>query len=157
MSLMSKTTLAFGRKKEGQAAIIALTKTTKDDENPTIRAAAAEVLKKLDPEFVAKAREAAAENPREPEMVAKAFLAALANKNVAEAINFIIPEEREEFKKALDEHGMAHLPKDPIIKLRLKENGTQADLRLINPKKPGSGEQYGFDMKFSNGKWWITK
>ncbi len=162
MSLMSKTISVFRSRNTAQAAIIALTKTKKDDEDPAIRAAAAEVLKKIDPKVVAEAgtKSGGKKNPAtdlsDPEAVAKAFITALANKNVAEAAKYIIPEERDELKKELKK-GMPPLPKDPKVQIQLKENGTRADVSLLNAQKPASGPPIGLDMKLSNGKWWIVK
>jgi hypothetical protein len=89
-------------------------------------------------------------------VVAKAFITALANQNVAEAAKYIIPEERDELKEELNK-GIPPLPKDPKVQIRLKENGTQADVLLLNAQKPASGPPFGLDMRFSNGKWWIVK
>jgi hypothetical protein len=78
------------------------------DDDPAIRAAAAEVLKKIDPEVVAKAgaENGGKKNPTtdlsDAEVVAKAFITALANQNVAEAAKYIIPEERDELKEGLN-------------------------------------------------------
>lgn len=163
MSLMSETISAFGSRHTGaRAAIIALTKTKKDDEYPAIRAAAAELLKKIDPEVVAEAgtESGSKKNPTtdlsDAEVVAKAFITALANQNVDEAAKYIIPEERDEFKEALKE-GMPPLPKDPKVQIQLKENGTRAGVSLLNAQKPASGPPFGLNMKLSNGKWWIAK
>lgn len=167
MSLMTKIITVVGsRDTGGRAVIIALTKTKNDDEDPAIRAAAAEVLKEIDPEVVAEVvaevgtksgdKETPATDPSGPEVVAKAFITALANKNVDEAAKYIIPEERDEFKRELQE-GLPPLPKDPKVKIQLKENGTRADVSVLNAQKPASGPPIGLDMKLSNGKWWIVK
>lgn len=163
MSLMSETISVFDSRDTGaRASIIALTKTKKDDEDPANRAAAAEVLKKIDPKVVAEAgtksggKKNPATDPPDPEVVAKAFITALANQNVDEAAKYIIPEERDELKEALKK-GMPPLPKDPKIQIKIKDNGIQADVSLLNAQKPASGPPFGFDMKFSEGKWWIVK
>ncbi|MDF1712638.1 MAG: hypothetical protein P1U90_10405 [Akkermansiaceae bacterium] len=165
MSLLTRTLSASGsRDLEGRAAIIALSQTKKDDGDPAIREAAAEVLKKIDPKVVAQAgtRTADTKSPAadssdpeavaKVEAVAKAFVTALANKNVDEAAQYIIPEERDEIGQALKD-GMPPLPKDPKVRIKLKDNGTQAYVILLN--SPKSVE--GLNMKLSEGKWWIVK
>lgn len=89
-------------------------------------------------------------------ILAKAFITALANKNVREAAQYIIQEEREEMTKEL-ENGIPPLPKNPEVEIRIKDDGIQADVTIINAEKAKSGRPIGLDMKLSNGKWWIVK
>lgn len=92
-----------------------------------------------------------------PEAVAKAFIIAMANNNAQEAAQYVIPEERDELKKEM-EKGMPRLPGDPEIKVKVKSDGIQADVFVLNAKPPSSGgPPFGLDMKLSNGKWWIVK
>ncbi len=88
--------------------------------------------------------------------MAKAFIIALANKNVREAALYIIPEERDEMAKEF-EKGIPPLPKNPEVEIRIKDDGIQADVTIINAEKAKSGRPMGLDMKLSNGKWWIVK
>jgi len=90
------------------------------------------------------------------EVVAKAFITALANQNVAEAAQYIIPEQRDELEGALKQ-GIPPLPKDSKVQIHVKDNGIEADVSLLNAGKPAAGPPFGFDMKLSNGKWWIVK
>ena len=112
-----------------QAAIIALTKTTKENKDPTLRLAAAEVLKKIDPKVLAKARikhEGQKKLPKDapdPEVVAKAFILAVANKNVNEAAKYTILAERDEIKREMEKGMPPLLPKDPKFQIRIKDNG----------------------------------
>jgi hypothetical protein len=94
----------------------------------------------------------------DPTRNSKASAASRALPGLANALNskYIIPEERDELKKELNK-GIPPLPKDPKVQIRLKENGTQADVSLLKAQKPASGPSFGLNMKFSNGKWWIVK
>jgi len=89
-------------------------------------------------------------------IVAKAFIIALANKNVQEAAQYIIPEERDEMTKEF-KNGIPPLPKNPEVEIRIKDDGIQADVTINNAEKAKSGRPIGLDMKLSNGKWWIVK
>ncbi|QTN33470.1 HEAT repeat domain-containing protein [Akkermansiaceae bacterium] len=140
-------------------AIISLGKTMENDDNPADREAAAELLKKIDQQLAEEADAkigAEKKATAEAEAVAKAFITALVNKNVDEAAKFVIPAEREELKKEM-EKGMPPLPRDPQIQIRIKDDGIQADVSLLNGQKPASGPPFGLDMRFSEGKWWIVK
>ena len=139
-------------------AIISLGETMENDENPAVREAAEEALNKIDQQLVEEVEaKIGGESPTaDPEVVAIAFIAALAKKNVNEAAQYILPAERDEVKKEM-EKGMPPLPKDPKIQIKIKENGIQADVSLLNAQKPASGPPIGFDMKLSEGKWWIVK
>ena len=140
-------------------AIISLSKTMENDKNPEGREAAAKFLKKIDQQLAEEVNaKIAAETKQvaDVEVAAKAFITALANKNVNEAAKYIIPAERDELKKEM-EKGMPPLPKDPKIQIKIKDNGIQADVSLLNAQKPASGPPFGFDMKLSEGKWWIVK
>lgn len=140
-------------------AIISLSKTMENDDNPAFRKAAEEVLKKIDQQLAEEVdANIGGENnlTADLEVVAKAFITALANKNVNEAAKYIISAERDEIKKEM-EKGMPPLPRDPKIQIKFKDNGIQADVSLLNAQKPASGLPFGFDMKLSEGKWWIVK
>ena len=91
------------------------------------------------------------------EAVAKAFVTAIANKNVQEAMQYVIPEERIEFSKELKK-GVPRLPQKPEIEVRVKKGGVRADVVITNskPVRPGS-PPFGLDMKLIDGKWWIVK
>lgn len=73
-----------------------------------------------------------------------------------EAAKYVILAERDEIKKEM-EKGMPPLPKDPKIQIKIKDDGIRADVSLLNDQKPASGPPFGFDMRFSEGKWWIVK
>jgi hypothetical protein len=92
----------------------------------------------------------------EAEAIAKAFITALVNSNIQEAASFVIPEERAEFTKELKK-GIPPFPAEPKIKVRVKDDGIQADVFILNTQKPKSGPPPGLDMKLVNGKWWIVK
>ena len=92
-----------------------------------------------------------------PYAVAKAFIVALANKDVQLAAKFVAPEQREEFTKELKK-GVPPLPKKPNIELNIKQDGTRADVSLINgPPAKDDGPPFGLDMRLIDGKWWIVK
>jgi len=55
------------------------------------------------------------------------------------------------------EKGMSPLPRDPKIQIRIKDDGIRADVSLLNDQKPASGPPFGFDMRLSDGKWWVVK
>ena len=140
-------------------AILSLGKTMENGDNPEIRQAAADVLKKIDQELAEKVdAKIGGEKTATAvaEEVAKAFITALANKNVNEAAKYIIPAGRDELKKEL-EKGIPPLPKDPKIQIKIKDDGIQADVSVLNEQKPASGPPFGFDMRLSEGKWWIVK
>lgn len=131
------------------------------DEDPYVAAKAAEALKKIDPQAADvpnndKIKKMPPADIADAKTVAKAFIIALANKNVREAAQYIIPEEREEMMKEL-ENGIPPLPKNPEVEIRIKDDGIQADVTIINAEKAKSGRPIGLDMKLSNGKWWIVK
>ncbi len=164
MALLSQTISVRASKGDSgaRAAITAVTKALKD-EDPAVRAMAAEAIKKLDPQTVAKARshgspqkKAPATDTAGPEAVAKAFIIAIANKNAKEAAQYILPEQRDEITKELAK-GMPPFPSDPEIRVRVKDDGIRADISILNAKRPKSGPPFGLDMKLSNGKWWIVK
>ncbi|MBT8044941.1 MAG: HEAT repeat domain-containing protein [Verrucomicrobiae bacterium] len=140
-------------------AIIALAKMRESAEDSAMREAAAAILKKIDEqlgkEFEAKTS-GENDSTAHAEMVATAFITALANNDLDEAVQYILPAERDEIKKGM-EQGMPPLPKDPKIQVKIKKNGIQADVSLLNAQKPESGPPIGFDMKLSEGKWWIVK
>ncbi len=93
----------------------------------------------------------------DPEAVAKAFIAALLSKDVKEAAQYVIPEERDELVKEMKK-GMPPLPSDPEIKVRVKDDGIRADVFILNAKPAGPGSPpFGLDMKLSKGRWWIVK
>ena len=93
-------------------------------------------------------------NTSDPEAVARAFIVSLAEKNVNEAVKYVIPEEREEIKKLLKKQ-IPLLPKEPKLSVIVKKNGVQADVKILNGIK--QNPPMGLDMEFKNGKWWIVK
>ena len=93
-------------------------------------------------------------NTSDPEAVARAFIVSLAEKNVNEAVKYVIPEEREEIKKLLKKQ-IPPLPKEPKLSVIVKKNGVQADVKILNGIK--QNPPMGLDMEFKNGKWWIVK
>ncbi len=96
-------------------------------------------------------------DPSDPEAVARAFIIAMVNNNAQEAAQYVIPEEREQLEEAM-EKGMPPLPNDPEIKVKVKSDGIQADVFVLNAKPPSSGgPPFGLDMRLSNGSWWIVK
>ena len=140
-------------------AILSLGKTMENDDHPGAREAAAELLKKIDQELAEEldAKIGGEKSPTAaPEKVAKAFITALANNDVNEAAKYIIPAEREEGKKEM-EQGMPPFPKDPQVRIKIKDDGIHADAALLNGPTPASGPPFAFDMKLSEGKWWIVK
>lgn len=160
MGLMSNTMLMLSRKSEVRAAIQGITKAL-HDEDPEVAAKAAEVLKKIGQQAEEvphgdKIKKMPPTDTSDAETVVKAFIIDLANKNVQEAAQYIIPEERDDMTKEL-EKGVPPLPRNPEVEIHLKENGTQADVTIVNAEKAKSGRPVGLDMKLSNGKWWVVK
>ncbi len=91
---------------------------------------------------------------KDPQAVAMAFLVALANKNSEEAIKYVIPEQRDDLRKAFKQ-GVPPIPQKPEIRVVVKRNGNQADVKVLNgvQKNP----PLGLDMELKDGKWWIVK
>jgi len=88
----------------------------------------------------------------DPEAVAKAFIVAVADKNIEEALQYVIPEERDAFRRDM-EKGLPPFPKAPDIEVTVK--GDRADVRFRDAKLNDQG--YGLDMKRTDKKWWIVK
>ena len=94
-----------------------------------------------------------ASNPTE---VAQAFITAIAEKDFKTAVEYVAPDQRDELEKALGE-AIPPLPAKPDIQVRVKENGVQADVAVLNTEEPRSGPPFGLDMSLIDGKWWIVK
>ena len=84
----------------------------------------------------------------DPEALATAFVTAVANEDIAEALQYVIPEERTDFQKEW-EQGLPPFPKNPKIKVNVK--GDSAHIAILNAKF------FGMDMKQQDGRWWIVK
>lgn len=84
----------------------------------------------------------------DPEAVAKAFIVAVANNDVEEALQYVIPEELAYFRKDM-EKGLPPFPKEFDIKVTV--NRDQANVEILNTKG------FEFDMKRMDEKWWIVK
>lgn len=91
-----------------------------------------------------------------PTEVAEAFITAIAAKDYQKAVEYIAPDQREELAKAL-EGAMPPLPAQPDIRVRVKENGIQADVAVVNAAEPSSGPPFGLDLSLIDGKWWVVK
>ena len=93
----------------------------------------------------------------DPEAVARAFIIAVANNKVEEAAQLVIAEERDEIRSEMAK-GLPPFPTDPEIEVRVKDDGVQADVRILNakPAVPG-GAPFGLDLRLSEGEWWIVK
>ena len=93
----------------------------------------------------------------DPKAVARAFIIAIANKNIEQAIEFILPEQRPELLKEL-KSGFPVLPKNPEIEFKIKEDGIRADVAILNAKPiKAGGPPMGLDMVLKDKKWWIVK
>jgi HEAT repeat protein len=157
MGLMSNYISSYSGKPESQAAISALTQAL-HDEDPKIVAKAAEVLKKIGHQAADvpgndKVKKGPSKDISEAKIVAKAFIVAVANKNVQEAAQYIIPEDRDEVTKELGKE-IPSLPKNPEVEIRIKDDGIRANVTIINDEKTKS---IVLNMKLSNRKWWIVK
>lgn len=100
--------------------------------------------------------EARSTNLGNPTEVAKAFINSIVAKDFKKAVEYVAPDQRDEFEKALGEE-MPPIPTNPDIQVRVKENGVQADVAVLNAEEPQSGAPFGLDMSLINGKWWIVK
>jgi hypothetical protein len=93
----------------------------------------------------------------DPKAVARAFIIAVANKNIENALEYILPEQRIELAKELKK-GLPVLPKNPEIEFKIKEDGIRADVAILNAKPiKAGGPPMGLDMVFKDKKWWIVK
>ena len=93
----------------------------------------------------------------DPASVAKAFIAALANERFDEAVELVILEDREDFRKAVTK-GIPKLPNKPKVVVRLEKDGKRAGADLSNPKpRAEGGRPFGFNLELVDGKWWIAK
>lgn len=100
--------------------------------------------------------EASSIDASDPKQIATAFITAIVEKDYEKAAEYIAPDQREELAKAL-EGGMPPLPAAPDIQVRVKENGVQADVAVVNAEEPASGPPFGLDLKLIDGKWWVVK
>ena len=92
-----------------------------------------------------------------PTAVAKAFVTALANERMDEAIEYVILEDREDFREEVMK-GVPKLPKNPEVIVMLEKDGKRAGVNLSNHKpRNRKGPPFGFNMELVDGKWWIVK
>ena len=93
-----------------------------------------------------------------PAATAKAFIAALANERMDEAVEYVILEDREDFREEIQK-GVPKLPKKPEVVVRLEKDGKRAGVNLSNDKNPKvrGVPPFGFNMELVDGKWWIVK
>ena len=87
-------------------------------------------------------------NASDPEAVARAFVVAVANKNVETALQYVIPEQRDDARRWMEKE-FPPFPKEPTLKVTVK--GDRADVEIVN------AQGLGFDMKRQDKKWWIVK
>ena len=80
----------------------------------------------------------------DPGAVAKAFIVALANERFDEAVEFVILEDREDFKEEILK-GVPKLPKKPEVVVRLEKDGKRASTKCV----PKSGAHFSLRACFS--------
>ena len=93
----------------------------------------------------------------DPKIVAMGFLLAAADQSLERTASYIIADEREVFKKTfLGEIDLLSIkiPQTPTIRVEVKDvwGVKTAEVEVINAEGP-----LGFDMKFVDGKWWVSK
>ncbi len=93
----------------------------------------------------------------DPAAVAKAFAIALANGRMDEAVEFVILEDREDFRNELA-IGVPELPKKPEVVVRFEKDRKRAGVNIANAKPRANGRPpIGFNMELVDGKWWVVK
>ena len=94
----------------------------------------------------------------DPGSVAKAFISALAHERFDEAVEYVILEDREDFREELLK-GVPKLPKKPEVVVMLEKDRKRAGVNLSNDKNPKvkGVPPFGFNMELVDGKWWIVK
>ena len=92
----------------------------------------------------------------DPQIVAEMYLQALLANDYEKALAYVWVEEREHFREQISRMGLPPgFPQNGQVEIFIKKkgNGHMAGANFLGGKEG----QYGADMRFINGRWWITK
>ena len=91
-----------------------------------------------------------------PQQVAESFLQAVLDDDKEEALSHVWEDNREEFRNSLFKQDLPHgFPRTGKVEIFIKKkgDGQMAGANFTGGEKEG----YGVDMRFIDGRWWVTK
>lgn len=97
----------------------------------------------------AKPAAALAQSGDDPVSVARAFLTALAANELDKALQEVKPEQRHDFKDRISGN-RPPIPDGFELKTESIVEGRSAQVQIVN-------SEFGLDLVFENGRWWITR
>ena len=89
-------------------------------------------------------------------MVAEPFLQALLSDDRETALSYVWQEDREAFRSHLAQWDVpAGFPETGRVEVFIKKKGKgrRAGANFLD----GDGERYGVDLRFIDGRWWVTR
>lgn len=89
----------------------------------------------------------------DPKFVAKAFIAHLREREYSQAIQHVLPEDREKFKAEELERDLSKFPPIPTNPEILLEVDTKEGHFIVGNWDP----KIGIDMRYKYNRWWIEK
>jgi hypothetical protein len=92
----------------------------------------------------------------DPQFVAESYLHALLANDNDTALSHVWEEDREQFRSHFAKWGLPPgFPQTGEVEtfIKKKGDGQMAGANFLG----GEEEQYGVDMRFINGRWWITR